>query len=128
MNKKLIILFIIILLTSISLCGCFQDNENIININSEEERFLGKWSNSSIIQGRPLTITYHFFSNKTYEVTAITEIDEGSYYGTWEAKDSKLFIAIEGRTQIGNYQFIDNDNKLIISDINNGNSSILIKQ
>jgi len=128
MNKKLLISLLAVLLVVISLCGCFQSDEQSIKLNSEEKRFLGTWANTSQHQGNTITLTYVFLPDKTYEVTAETEIDSVSYNGTWKTKDNQLVIAIEGRTQTGNYQFLNNDQTLIISDTNNGNNTVLIKQ
>lgn len=128
MKKKFLIPLVTILLLIVSLCGCFQNEENSTKLSSEEKRFLGSWANSTKFQGKTITITYNFSPNKTYEVTAESGSDKVSYSGTWKIRDDILFIAIEGRTQSGDYQFLDNDTTLILTDMNTGNNTILKKQ
>ncbi len=128
MNKYRFISLVAVLLVVVSLCGCFQSEEQNVKLNSEEKRFLGSWANTSQYQGKTFTITYKFLQDKTYEVTAESETDSVSYNGTWKTKDNQLIIAIEGRTQKGDYQFLNNDKVLIITDANTGNNTVLLKQ
>ena len=126
MNKNLIIFAITVLLIVVGLCGCSESEQR--QINTDKEKLIGTWANTSSYEGNNLTISYTFFSNNTYVVTIVHLENTSSYNGTWEITNNQLIVTIEGRTQTGNYEFSNNDKTITITDTTSGGTTILTKQ
>ena len=124
-NKNCIITIISILIISVILSGCNESNNNF---KSDEDRIIGTWIISEDYEGAPITITYIFNTDKTYQVIGKSEEITESYNGSWQISDDKLIVTIEGRTQTGDYQFSNDDKTLTITDDSSNTTNILHKQ
>lgn len=127
-RSQLNLIIIMIIIIALILTGCTQNENKTSALNVEEKSLIGTWANSTKIQGQTVTITYSFLQNRTYTVTAENSQGRVSYSGTWRAENNKLFVNIEGKSQTGSYKILDDNKTLVITDINTGNDTILIKQ
>jgi hypothetical protein len=127
-RSQLNLIIIMSIIIALILTGCTQNENKISALNVEEKSLIGTWANSTKIQGQTVTITYSFLQNRTYTVTAENSQGRVSYSGTWRAENNKLFVNIEGKSQTGSYKILDDNKTLVITDINTGNDTILIKQ
>ena len=94
MNKNLIILSIVFLLV-VGLSGC---NETSSPFESDEDKIIGNWINSSLFEGSTRTLTYIFLSDKTLEYIVYYEDEMIRVNGTWNIVDNKLvFTNNEGK-------------------------------
>ena len=93
MKKQLIIIGIIVILLTVGLSGC---NENNNTVQSDEEKIIGKWIYSVSVSGNTVSVSYNFSSNKMFQIIIL---DNGKVYtvdGTWNITDNKLLITLEG--------------------------------
>jgi len=101
-----------IILLAIGLDGCIEQNNQ--NKNSELDRFVGTWKDGQT--------TFIFFSD------GICSYLYGAK-ATYDIKDSNLVIDVEGGAiQTFNYQFLDNDTTLILTNVVLDISFVLTKQ
>lgn len=96
----------IIILFVVGLSGCNEENNTL---NTEKNRFIGTWQNTTM--GFTTTIT--LFSDST------CKINTGN--GTWDLKDGKLVItlALTGQPTEFPYTFSNNDRTLTLTPSNN---------
>ena len=100
LNKKIITLTIIIIITSISISGCND-------ISAEYNKFYGKWQRT---ERNGEIVTFNFFDNKTYEL-----IDDDTFLsGNFSIDENKLFLYIEKIPWENNYQFSEENTKLTL--------------
>ena len=110
MKKQLIILGITILIIFSLFCGCTSNGNNNSMLDSESKKFVGTWKHGTLPSG----IFIIFSSNGNCE-----------YLGEqakWELKNEKLEISytkIENEL-IFDYEFLDNDQILILTEIATG--------
>ena len=125
MKKQLMIVGIIVILLTVGLSGCNEDNNTI---QSDEDKFIGTWTYSFIYNNNTLNASYIFSSNKKLEVIS-SYIDEvRTSNGTWSITDNKLLMYLEGKDTITiDYEFSNNNTKLILTD-SSGNVGIFTKQ
>ena len=95
MNNKIIVIGITFVLVSLGLCGC-----------SEQNKFVGEWIDND-------GDTHHFFSDGTFNSISGSQTQSGS----WEVKDNKLVITVQGQSLTYSYSFSNNDNTLKLSGI-----------
>lgn len=102
--KKIAILLIAVLVVSVVfLSGCFSD----------KDKFIGAWKNS-------LGITvYTFYDDDTYKGTATS--------GTYEIKDGKITCISGSFIRSYEYEFLNDDNTLILNGIGGAGSYTLTK-
>jgi len=116
MKKMLIIFGMAVLFIVVGLTGCFDSN-NDNERNSELDRFVGTW-----IGAAPNEITFTFFYDGT-----------GNYSGSpteWKIKDGKLEIYWLDReiTQIYDFEFLENNEILTLTEVASGYAEIYTKQ
>jgi len=112
MKKQIVILGIAILLIVVGLSGCFNSD------NSELNKFIGKWKHGTIQDD----IIIEFLSN-----------GKGIYQGNsveWEIKDGKLVVDFTDRDIIltFDYEFLNNNQILILTELETGQVDDYIKQ
>ena len=116
MNKKFIILSIILLFLLMGLSGCYDRGG--VTLKGDEDRIVGTWVTDSPYD----TLTF----------TASGKCKKFTYDGTWEIEDEKLIIVYEMRSKpIENtyqYSFSDNNSTLTLININNGYTLIYSKK
>lgn len=110
MEKQLMIVGIAVLILTVVLSGC---NEN--TSKSDEDRFIGIWIYSIDLNNETISMTYDFLANKTFKMITSSNDEVLIVNGTWNIKNNKLLITLEGQDAITNdYKFSDNDTKLNI--------------
>ena len=113
MNKKLLIFGIAILLVCVGLSGC-------TDTNTRDDRFFGVWKDAK----NPSLNSITFLSDGTGSSSGISMV--------WEIKDGKLVITnqVSGGEVKGiyDYNFSNNNQKLILTDVNSLSNYTLIKQ
>jgi len=102
MKKQLVIIGVTLILLIVGLSGC---NEEKNTINTEKNKFIGTWQNTTL--GYTTTIT--LFSNGT------SKVNTGN--ATWGLKDGKLVItlALTGQPTEYPYTFSNNDRTLTLT-------------
>ncbi len=123
--KKFIVVVIMILIFIVSLSGCIESNKSS---KTDEDRIIGSWFISELVDGKTNTVTYIFLPDKTYKVIGSFDGLTENFTGTWKIEDNKLIVTIEGRTLTGDYQFSNNDNTLTITDTFSYEETVLTKQ
>ena len=104
MNKKIIILAIIIIILTFGLSGCIE----------EKTKFIGTWRTNLGI------MIYTFNEDGTYQGTATS--------GTYEIKDGRLICASGSFIRMYEYEFMNDDNTLILNGLGGAASYTLTKQ
>lgn len=115
MKKRIIIVGIIVILLTVGLSGCNEENSSKL----DKERIVGTWIGSDIFQNNTRNITMIFLSNKTYETIATLKGNKIMGNGTWNIVDNKLFIDITEPNiskSKSDYNFSNNFNTLTIID------------
>ncbi|MCJ7570347.1 MAG: hypothetical protein MUO82_00495 [Candidatus Thermoplasmatota archaeon] len=112
MKKQLIIVGIIVILLTVGLSGCNEDNNSF---QSDEEKIIGEWIYSLSIGEITVNMSYNFFSNKTLKIISFYNDEVSQVNGTWNIADNKLVITSEGETITSNYGFSNNDKTLTIA-------------
>jgi len=59
MNKNLVLFVIAALLIFIGLCRCSEIEKN--QVNTDDEKLIGTWTNTSLFEGNNLTVGYRGF-------------------------------------------------------------------
>jgi hypothetical protein len=122
MKKQFIIFGISILFIFLFLCGCAytENNENGTNseTNSESKKFIGTWKHGTIKDKMPII----FSSN-----------GDCKYEGEdakWNLDNDKLIIKLTDiQNEISfNYEFLDNEKILVLTEIITGHVDDYIKQ
>lgn len=114
--NQLMIIGIITIIITISLCGCLDNKKSSNTLNTDEEKLIGTWTNIDEFQLNPRIISYSFYSNKTCMFSISYEDEFYSANGTWKIEDNKLMITIEGETMSGDYAFINDGKTLALLD------------
>ena len=127
MKKKLVIVGMALVLLTVVLIGCTSTKTN-------EEKILGSWI-TEISAGQEETAVFNFFSNGTFSLVVTFLLDESDVNFTkltfWEPytiNDEKIVMVIEGKTEILEYSFSDNDNVLTLLQEDSGESTVLLRQ
>jgi len=112
LNKHLIVIGMTLMLLVVGLCGC---NEIGNPSSSDKDRFVGTWK-----QNTEYGIGFTLFSDGTgsWQVAS----------STWELKDGKFTIYIDGVYFIFNYEFSNNYQTLSLEEANQGTKYEFIKQ
>lgn len=107
MKKQIVIFAIVILLIAVGFTGCFDsENESI----KELKKFVGRWKHGTL----PSVGTITFFSNGTcfylYD------------FAEWKIENGKLLIDLlyMDRTLKFDYEFLDDDQILILTNVDTG--------
>jgi hypothetical protein len=117
MKKQLIIIGILSIIVSIGLSGCNQES-NLSN--KEKDKFIGTWNGIVLALG---------IDEMTIILSSDSTVTMGTFSGTWEIKDGKLFFTFDdGGLLVFSYVFSNNDRTLTITDIDTDVSSVLTKQ
>jgi len=61
------------------------------------------------------------------KVNSLYKDNTKDYWGSWSISNNQIVITIEGKTETGNYKFLNNSQTLEITDIS-GNSTVLNKK
>ena len=105
MNKKQIVIGIVIILLIVGLSGCDEISNPLI---SDKDKLVGTWEKEL-----GYTNNIVFFSDGDCSISGFS--------GTWEIKDEKLVIDAEGRLGlvkgVFEYYFSNNDNTLHLKDV-----------
>ena len=125
MKKQLLIIGIIVILLTVGLSGCNEDNNTV---QSDEDKIIGTWNFSGKYNNNTLNASYIFSSNKSFEV--ITSYIDKIYTsnGTWSITDNKLYIILEGLNKLTNYYAFSNDNTKLTLTNSSGNIVVFTKQ
>ena len=105
MKKQIVILAIALILIVVTLTGCFDgSNES----TKELKKFVGTWKPGTLPNGRSIT----FFSNGSS--IYFNDLAE------WKLENNRLVIELTYRDMslTFDYEFLDNDQTLILTDIN----------
>lgn len=109
MNKPLLVLVIIMMLLTLFLCGCNEEQ-------NELDRFVGSWKGD--------IATYIFNSNRTCII--------GTFNGTYKLEDETLIVNLDEGPIQGpisyNYGFSNNDTTLTLTEVSLGITAVYIKQ
>lgn len=122
MNKKLIIVGIIILILTINLSGC---NEN--KFKSDKEKIIGTWIYATTLNESTVYVYYIFSINQTLEIIFLYTGEDIRANGTWNITNNKLIISLEEENIVNDYSFSNNDKTLTLTE-SNGIKSIFTKQ
>jgi hypothetical protein len=124
--KKIIVVVVMILIFIVCLSGCIDSNKSS---ETDEDRVIGTWYISEVIDENIKNITYIFSPDKSYEVIVTYKSNNESFKGIWKIEGKTLIVTFEGEeTLIGNYQFSNNDKTLTITDITTKLDTVLTKQ
>jgi hypothetical protein len=122
-EKRIVILAILVLFISIGLSGCDQISNLFL---SDEGRMVGTWNTDWGI----FPTMFTFASNGT--VKSIIDLGESQYTseGTWEISEGTLTLEIVDLIPLTkySYQFSDNDKTLTLTTLSGNASYILEKQ
>ena len=102
MKKEFVIIGLTLIFLFTVFTGCFGND-----IDEEEKKFVGTWNRGTGPTGRPLIFT------------AAGNCDYHGEQARWELRDEKLVVNL---TEFNNeiifeYEFLDNDQLLILTDI-----------
>lgn len=123
MAKKLIILGLAVLLICIGLSAY------IVTYKSDEQRFIGTWTGEIGNVSDPVKVEYTYFSDKTCTAIAYYKYDYLYVNSTWKIHNDRLvFLSSEGEITTNNYEFLDNDNRLILTNVENNNTLELTRK
>ena len=127
MKRKIVIVGMTLVLLTVVLIGCTSTKTN-------EEKFLGSWI-TEISAGQEETAVFNFFPNGTFSFVVTFLLNESDVNFTtltfWEPytiNDEKIVMVIEGKTEILEYSFSDNDNVLTLLQEDSGDSTVLLRQ
>jgi hypothetical protein len=125
MGKQLIGIGIVILLFTVGLSGCVENDEpkeikDDISTKSNQEKILGMWSNAGELGNVAYAIVYGFFSNSSF-FTGLWDSNSSSYdgsvWGNYELDDEKIFFNITGgnpSNSVLKYLFSEDSNNLTL--------------
>ena len=110
MNKHLVALGAIVMLTCVGLSGC-ADLMNLIS--PEKNKFIGTWTGSDY--------DYVFSADNTFSA--------GDINGSWELKDGMLVLTLYEQSQLAyTYVFSNNDTRLTLTIAGGTSSEVFTKQ
>jgi len=124
MNKKMLIVGIVIFLSVTGLSGC-------TNTENYEEKILGKWSVGATPEEEDVSITFDFFSNGSFCLNH-TEVDEyenstsQTVWMTYEITADNFVMIVLDDNVILDYSFSDNDKTLTLTE-KDGTSTVLTR-
>ena len=124
MKNHLIVSGIVFVLLIVGLSGYNELSKPSV---SDEDKFIGTWTESKIYEGSIRNITYIFSSDKLFEFNATYKDEAFISSGTWKIIDNKLIITTDINEGEIDYYFSDDDTILTIIDIS-GNTNVLIKE
>jgi len=111
MNKQLVIIGITVLLITVGLSGCSNNQ-----INTDKNKFVGSWST---VDGHAITT---FFSDGSCSFPTVPLKQK------YDIKDGKLVITFEGQfTFTYSYLFSNNDNTLTLTLNGQTNSTVFTR-
>ena len=125
MGKQLIGIGIVILLLTVGLSGCVENDEpketkDDISTKSNQEKILGMWSNAGKLGNVTYAIVYEFFSDSSF-FTGFWDANSSSYdssvWGNYELDDEKIFFNITGgnpSNSVLKYLFSEDSNNLTL--------------
>jgi len=120
MNKKIIILGIILVLLFVSLCGC---TENRSNLDIIREKLIGEWI--MLYNDKPSNTSLIINGNGSCISIAP---DIGLYTpGTWELKDDKIIFHVENGGTYDTweyYYYFSNNNNTLTTVLTTGNHTV----
>lgn len=94
---------------------------------TDEEKIIGMWSYTGSYEGNDGVLTYTFFSDNAFELTASYKDIEVSSNGTWNITENELVFTAKNQEVATGYSFSDDDKILTIFD-SEGNSVDFTKQ
>jgi len=127
MKREIVIVGMTLVLFTVVLIGCTSTKTN-------EEKILGSWI-TEISAGQEETAVFNFFTNGSFSFVVTFLLDESdvnftilSFWEPYTINDEKIVMVIEGKTEIFEYSFSDNDNVLTLLQEDSGESTVLLKQ
>jgi len=125
MGKQLIGIGIVILLFTVGLSGCVENDEpkeikDDISTKNNQEKILGLWSNAGKFDNETIAIVYEFFSNSSFFTgffDSNSSLYNGIVWGSYELDDEKIFFNIPGGdppNPVLKYLFSEDSNNLIL--------------
>ncbi len=125
MGKQLIGIGIVILLLTVGLNGCVENDEpketkDDISTISNQEKILGIWSNAGGLGNVTYAIVYEFFSNSSFFTglwNSNSSSYDGSIWGNYELDDEKIFFNITKGNSLNSvlkYLFSEDSNNLTL--------------
>ena len=100
----------------------------VVIASSYEEKIVGTWYISEVVENSSRTLTYIFSPDNKYEIKLEYQDVMESFNGTWKIEDNKLNVTIEGETITGDIIFSNKNKTLTITDIDSKVSTVLTKQ
>ena len=111
MKKQLVIIGIAVILITVGLSGCNEENNTL---NPEKSKFVGTWQNST-------SMVIDLFSDGTCTYLSIN--------GTWDLKDGILGFELSTGSIIHyRYKFSNNNRTLTLTNVIHGTTFDLTKQ
>jgi len=103
MKKQLLIIGITLVLITVGLSGCSDNN---LSSKSNDEKIIGRWTGT--MSGTTQIMTFQFYSNGSF----FNSVGKQGVWGTYAMTDTTLVGTSGGVTHTVEYSFSDNDNKL----------------
>lgn len=119
MRKQVIVLFICLILTSLSLIGCLGENKNNDNsVSSSSEKFIGTWYGWEHYPD--FYAKWTFYENNSMKIDDLFSIEWGTYKINGNEIDIKTpFTGFDDEfiTKTYRYKFNEGDQNLTLTDI-----------
>ena len=121
MKKQLLIVGLVVILLIVGMGGCINTTV------SDEEKLIGTWTKRNLVEDSIMSISYIFYSNKTFKLIILYKNDVNDLNGIWNITNSKLVMISEGMTVINDYSFSKN-NKILTITKEYGDSDVFLKE
>jgi hypothetical protein len=119
MKKQLLIIGITLVLITVGLSGCTDNN---LSSKSNDQKILGRWTGTQ--PSTPEIAIFNFYTNGSLYMG----VNEQFIWLTYAMTDETLVLQSKGETRSLEYSFSNNDNKLTLIEVGGGEYAVLTRQ